>query len=121
MPNKKYVRQITLRDIDKRLSRMERQLDGEAQRKAERFDMLRFLSRDLYMQVESVKPILKDDGEIEVEVSYTLPKMRIALIDGEVTLDPRIVAINALDFITYEDSIKISKAIERYLKSKNIS
>lgn len=120
MPNNKYQRQITLKDLDKRLALIERKINGEAQKKAERFDMLRFLSRDLHMEVESVKPVLKSNGEIELEVSYKLPKMRIAVIDGEVQLDPRIIAINALDFISYEDMAKISKAIEKYLEGKNI-
>lgn len=121
MPNKKYLKQLTLRDIDKRLSAIERKLGGEAQRKAEKFDMLRFLSIDLHMFVKSVKPILRKDGDIELEVEYEMPKMRIVNVDDEIQLDPRIVALNALDFIPFEDMQKISSAIQKYLKSKNIN
>ena len=112
-----------IRDDLKKIKETERRilsaLNGEAIAKAARYDELMSYLQALEFSVSRISSKYDDDGNIRIKVTFDVPSYEIAIDpNGDENWSPSLVAMNALNLMSYQDMMRIAEFVEKHNEYK---
>lgn len=98
------------------VKKLQEMQDPNLKKKADRYEEITKHLNEISLSVSKVYAKTDDNGNTRVFVEYAPITATIDCGDGEheAVYDKRIVAINMLNLIPYEDMVKISHMVEKY-------